>query len=195
MATQDDLTRLPWPRQTRRLSLRPFGPDDTEATWNYRRLDVVNRWITAAPATFAIHCEQALDPVRMAGVLVVEHDGVVIGDVGLRIEDAWSQLEVREQARGVQGELGWCLDPAYAGRGFATEAVEELLRIAFDDLRLRRVVAGAFADNAASLKLMERIGMRREQLSVRESLHRSGEWLDGVTYALLADEWRSRRPV
>jgi RimJ/RimL family protein N-acetyltransferase len=41
---------------------------------------------------------------------------------------------------------------------------------------------------------MERIGMRREQLAVRDSLHRCGEWLDGVTYALLADEWRTARP-
>ena len=31
--------------------------------------------------------------------------------------------------------------------------------------------------------------MRREDHAVRESLHRSGEWLDGLRYALLADEW------
>jgi RimJ/RimL family protein N-acetyltransferase len=36
---------------------------------------------------------------------------------------------------------------------------------------------------------MERIGMRREQHLVREALHRSGEWLDSLGYALLADEW------
>ena len=36
---------------------------------------------------------------------------------------------------------------------------------------------------------MERLGMRREIHTVRESLHRSGEWLDGLGYALLADEW------
>jgi RimJ/RimL family protein N-acetyltransferase len=37
---------------------------------------------------------------------------------------------------------------------------------------------------------MERIGMRRELYTVRDWLHRSGEWLDGMGYALLADEWR-----
>jgi RimJ/RimL family protein N-acetyltransferase len=36
---------------------------------------------------------------------------------------------------------------------------------------------------------MERLGMRRELHAVRESLHRSGEWLDGFGYALLAEEW------
>jgi RimJ/RimL family protein N-acetyltransferase len=38
---------------------------------------------------------------------------------------------------------------------------------------------------------MERVGMRREQYTVRDSLHRSDGWLDGMCYALLADEWRA----
>jgi RimJ/RimL family protein N-acetyltransferase len=51
-------------------------------------------------------------------------------------------------------------------------------------------VANCFADNEASWRLMERLGMRRELYAVRESLHRSGEWLDAMGYALLAEEWR-----
>ena len=66
----------------------------------------------------------------------------------------------------------------------------ELVRLCFEDLGLRRVTANCFADNEASWRLMERIGMRREPYTVRDSLHRSGEWLDGMGYALLADEWR-----
>ncbi len=61
------------------------------------------------------------------------------------------------------------------------------------ELGLRRVTAGCFAANEASWRLMERVGMRREIHTVRESLHRSGEWLDGMGYALLADEWRELR--
>ena len=38
---------------------------------------------------------------------------------------------------------------------------------------------------------MDRLGMRREQHTLRESLHRTGVWLDGMAYALLADEWRT----
>jgi RimJ/RimL family protein N-acetyltransferase len=36
--------------------------------------------------------------------------------------------------------------------------------------------------------------MRRETATVRESLHRSGEWMDGYAYALLAEEWRDPTP-
>jgi RimJ/RimL family protein N-acetyltransferase len=92
----------------------------------------------------------------------------------------------------VQAELGWVLDPAYGGRGYATEAVRALLRVCFEDLGLRRVVALCFYDNEASWRLMERVGMRREAHNVRDSLHRSGEWLDGLVYALLAEEWRAQ---
>jgi len=109
------------------------------------------------------------------------------------VSDAWAQAEVVEQARGVQAELGWALHPDHAGQGYATEAVRELIRICFEDLGLRRVTAGCFADNEASWRLMERVGMRREQYAVAESLHRSGAWLDGLGYALLADEWRGLR--
>ena len=54
------------------------------------------------------------------------------------------------------------------------------------------MVAGCFAANTASWQLMERVGMRREQHTVRDALHRSGEWMDGYGYALLADEWRTQ---
>jgi RimJ/RimL family protein N-acetyltransferase len=100
------------------------------------------------------------------------------------------QLDVAEQARGAQAELGWVVAPTHSGRGYATEAVRELLRYSFDDLGVGRVVANCFLDNTASWPIMERVGMRREAHAVRESLHRSGAWLDTVTYALLADEWR-----
>ena len=69
-----------------------------------------------------------------------------------------------------------------------------MLTVDFDRLGLRRVVAGCFAANTASWRLMERVGMRREEHAIRDALHRSGEWMDSYGYALLADEWRSQRP-
>ena len=96
-----------------------------------------------------------------------------------------------DRARGVQAEIGWVLAPGHEGSGYATEAVRELLRICFEDLGLRRVFAQCFADNVPSWRLMERVGMRRE--STRSASRcTAGEWLDGLRYALLAEEWRSR---
>jgi RimJ/RimL family protein N-acetyltransferase len=185
---------MPWPRRTERLLLRPAGPEDAEPTWRYRRLEPVARWLTELPRSLGPYRDRFSDPARLATTIIVECDGRVIGDLMLRTEDAWAQAEIRDRARATQAELGWVLDPAHTGHGYATEAVEALLRVCFEDLDLRRVAANCFADNEASWRLMERLGMRRETHTRQESLHRSGRWLDGYGYALLQTEWEPSSP-
>jgi RimJ/RimL family protein N-acetyltransferase len=186
----------PWPVHTPRLTLRPATLDDLAAIGDYRRIPEVSTWLPTAPKAAEDHVAHiSAKPERLEKTLVVELDGVVIGDLFLSVEDAWGQVEVAENARSTQAEIGWCLDPAHQGQGYASEAVAGLLRVCFEDLGLRRVVANSFADNTASWQLMERLGMRREVYNVRDSLHRTGEWLDGVGYALLAEEWRERNPA
>jgi RimJ/RimL family protein N-acetyltransferase len=177
------------PLRTERLTLRPATAADAEATYGYRRLESVSQWLTERPADLEAHRKSLTDPARLAITMIAELDAVPIGDFMVRVEDAWAQAEIADQAKGTQVELGWVLNPAYAGKGYATEAVRELLRFCFEDLGIRRVVANCFADNVESWRLAERLGMRREIHAVRESLHRSGQWLDGFGYALLADEW------
>ena len=185
--TLDD---LPWPVSTQRLLIRRVQVEDADALWRYRRLPEVCDWITSAPDDADAFVAYFSDPHRLEVTLAVEHDGIVVGDLYLGIEDAWAQTEVKEAARGVQAEIGWAFDPAYGGRGLATEAAAAMLEICFGGLGLRRVVASCFAGNTPSWRLMERIGMRRESHAVSESLHRSGRWLDGYGYAMLAEEWR-----
>jgi RimJ/RimL family protein N-acetyltransferase len=187
---------LTHPLRTERLTLRAATPHDAEATWAYRRLDSVNEWLTGVPATFHEYRMLFGEPARLSTTVLVEldHQGshVVVGDFMLRRGDAWSQAEVTDQANGAQAELGWVLDPSRTGAGYATEAARELLRYCFEELGTHRVVASCFLDNDSSWRLMGRLGMRRETHAVRESLHRSGQWLDTVTYALLTEEWHRR---
>ena len=128
------------------------------------------------------------DVASLATTLIVELDGEVIADLMLAVEDACAKAEIAQQAQDAQADLGWVLHPDHTGHGYATEAVRELIRWCFEDLGLRRVTANCFADNTASWRLMERVGMRRETCAVKESLHRSGEWLDTMGYGLLAEE-------
>lgn len=184
-----DIAALSWPRRTERLTLRPVSKDDFEALWQIRRQESVGRWMGATSQEFDEFAEFIGNDERMGKTLVIERDGVLIGDLMLAPEDPWAQVEVVDQAKGTQAEIGWCIDPAIEGNGYATEAVRELVRICFEELGFRRLVALCFAANEPSWRLMERLGMRREAHTVKESLHRSGEWLDGLSYALLAEEW------
>ena len=88
----------------------------------------------------------------------------------------WAQVEVAERAAKVQAEVGWCLDPAYQGRGLRRRSgggvAADML-----DLGVRWVVANSFADNTASWRLMERLGMRWELYTVRECCTATADWL------------------
>ncbi|MER7798607.1 GNAT family N-acetyltransferase [Microbacterium sp. NPDC096154] len=185
----DPLDAATWPVRTERLTIRRARPEDAETTWRWRRLPEVGEWITRAPTDFDVYRAQFVDPERLAMQLVIERDGEPIGDLMVKAEDGWTQAEVAEQGRGVQAELGWTLDPAHHGRGYATEAIRAVIDVCFTQLGLRRVHAGCFAANEPSWRVMERLGMRREEFSRKTGLHRSGEWMDGMNYALLAEEW------
>jgi RimJ/RimL family protein N-acetyltransferase len=185
--------RLTWPVHTERLLIRPVTPQDFGRLHEIRAIPEVTQWLTGRPTSYDDYVERYGTPERLASTLVVELGDTVIGDLFLGLEAPYSQVEVRDRAVGTQAAIGWLLDPAYVGHGYATEAVAEVLRICFDGLGLRRVVAGAFADNAASLRVMARVGMRIEARTVRGSLHRDLGWVDGVEAAVLAEEWRAGR--
>ncbi len=188
-----------WPVHTDRLRIRPMTPADVDVMWEWRRLPEVNRWLGLAPETLEAFRERYLDPDRLAAMhlieLLPEGEGAPepIGDVMIRIGDGWAQLEVADRARGVEAELGWVLDPSRTRRGYATEAIRAVIDTCLGPMGLRRVHAGCFADNEPSWRLMERLGMRREEFSRKTALHRSGEWLDGMSYGILAEEWAARK--
>lgn len=155
----------------------------------YRSREDVSRWISTwwqDPEAFAARFRE---PVMRNAVLVATYRGAVVGDLHLRPEDPWKQTEVQTDVRGLQAEAGWVFDPAAGGMGLATEAVRELLGLAFTRLGYRRVIAHCFTANTPSWRLMERVGMRRESHQVADGLHRELGWLDGYTYAMLASEW------
>jgi RimJ/RimL family protein N-acetyltransferase len=189
------LDALTWPVRTERLLLRRPVDGDLDATWAFRRLPEVYDWLGAATQTYEAYRERYRREKRLANLIIVELDGRVIGDLMLKVEDGWGQEEVADQTKGVQGELGWTLDPAFGGQGYATEAVRALIGLSFGPLGLRRLTALCFFDNEPSWRLMERVGMRREKHSVKESLHRTKGWLDGLEYALLAEERDAERPI
>ncbi|KQX74467.1 GNAT family N-acetyltransferase [Aeromicrobium sp. Root472D3] len=178
-----------WPLTTERLALRPVEPDDFDAIWSYRSRPDVRRWLGGSLDRDEVR-QRFLEPEDRRTLLVVLHEGDVVGDLMLIVQDAWSQREAVEQARASVGLLGWAMHPDAGGRGLATEAVRELVRHAFDDVGVRRVVAECFADNEPSWRLMERIGMRREAHHVLDSMHRDLGWQDEYVYALLAEERR-----
>jgi RimJ/RimL family protein N-acetyltransferase len=183
------VTPIAWPVRTERLTLRPYAPNDLEALWAFEQLPQVQEWLGWAPHS-RDELREAMDPTSSATTHVTVLLGsTIIGHIMIMPRDSWAQADVAARAKGLEAELGWMFDPAHAGQGYATEAVHAIISVCFDGLGLRRVHAACFADNTASWRLMERLGMRKEEHSRATALHRNGSWHDSLTYALLRDEW------
>ncbi len=85
--------------------------------------------------------------------------------------------------------LGYCLDDAAWGHGYATEAALALLQWAFDTLDLNRVQAETDTRNAASARVLEKLSFMHEG-TLREDCIVNGEVSDSWVYGLIRREWR-----
>ncbi len=173
------------PITTQRLRLRAHTPDDAAALQAFYSLPDVARYLLDEPWTVEDAAEKVserlpktdLDGAAQALALVIETDGRVIGDVALWFTDSANRV----------AEIGWVLDPRFGGQGFATEAVQAVVDLAFDRYRCRRVIAQMDSRNSASAKLAERLGMVKEAHH-RQDWFSKGEWTDTIIYAMLATD-------
>ena len=180
-----------YPIRTERLSLRPYQPDDFDAALSYWSREDTTRYIPLGPftqETFGTRLERLMQGTAIAAageglVLAVVPDGEdhVVGDMTLH----WSSAEHRS------GEFGFIFHPDFQGRGYATEASIPLLRMAFEDLDLHRMIARLDARNGASAAVLHKLGLRQEAHLV-ENEWIKGEWTDELVYAILQDEWRAQ---
>ncbi len=167
---------------TPRLRLRQFREDDVEAMhgcftnvesmryWNtplhtksIETERAVQRFIDCTPSYYRFWAVADKTTDRCLG-LVNYHDGHI---------------------RNKRVAIGYIVDPAHWRQGVATEAVSAMIRFCFQDLGLHRLQAFIHPDNAPSLKLIEKLGFRREGL-LRENLRVSDEWRDDLLYARLS---------
>ena len=177
-----------YPVQTDRLLLRPFAATDFDGLLAIQSRADVARYLEWDPRT-AAEVREALDLKVRSTAIVAEGDnislaavlrttGELIGECSLR----WVSSEHR------QAEIGFILHPDHHGHGYATEAAAALLALAFDGLRVHRVIGRLEARNTASARVLERLGMRQEAHLV-ENEYVKGEWQSEVVYALLDREW------
>jgi RimJ/RimL family protein N-acetyltransferase len=177
-----------WPIHTERLLLRPFEPGDLEALHAIHSDPGVVRYLRQAARPMEEVRELLKRRVRgealdhegdgLAAAVILPGTGALIGDVSLH----WASRVDR------QGELGFVFHPTFHRRGYATEAARPILDFAFGELGLHRVSATAEERNLASIRVLEKLGMRREGHMI-ENEWIKGEWQSEVLYAILDREW------
>lgn len=186
------MTSSPWPTRVGSLRLREAGAADIEHMLSFRNDPAVNRFMihtSAVPEKFRQDW-LAVPASESDFSCVAELDGTVAAMGFLEIVDGLGQPGMPNRTEGL---IGYIVDPSFAGRGVASDLARGLLAAAFDHLGLRRVTAGCFADHPASVRVLEKAGMRREQYGVEDSWHADLGWVDGYQYAILAREWLAQQ--
>ncbi|ORC22108.1 MULTISPECIES: GNAT family N-acetyltransferase [Rothia] len=173
------------PIRTQRLTLRAHSPEDVSALQAIYCQPEVARFLLDEPWTQELaeaKVKERLPRTDLVGpaealALIVEANGTVIGDVALWLTDTEYRV----------AEIGWVLDPVFGGKGFATEAVQAVLNLAFHHYDCHRVIAQMDARNEASSKLAGRLGMVKEAHH-RQDWFSKGEWTDTLIYAMLSTD-------
>ena len=180
----------PWPTRVGTLLLRDARADDIEPLLAVRNDPGVNRFMLGThvdPETFRQEW-LAVPGSETDFSCVAEFDGQVVAMGFLDVVDGMGQPGMPKLT---EGAIGYIVDPAVGGRGFGSDLARGLLAAAFEGLGLRRVTAGCNANNPASVRVLEKAGMRREQHGVEDSWHTDLGWVDGYQYALLVREWQA----
>lgn len=176
------------PVVTERLLLRSFTESDLDDLHDIQRRPDVARYVLwharsreevqAALTARVGQTELRAEGDNLAIAVVLRETGKLIGDFNLE----WISAELG------RAEIGFVMHPEHSGRGYATEAGREVLRLAFEEHGFHRVIGLCNGDNHSSQRLMERLGMRREAFFVQGEMLK-GERVDLAVYAVLATEW------
>lgn len=170
----------------RRVVLREWHPAETDAMHRWLGNAEVTRYISWGARTHqdsARHLRECVaeqykpERTRFFLAMELEESARVIGDAGFE----WT----RDPSTGREGSVGYFVEPAYWGRGYATEAAEMILAFAFDVCGAKAMRASCDARNVASERGMQKLGMQRDE---------GREAPDRRAYVITREDWERRRP-
>jgi [ribosomal protein S5]-alanine N-acetyltransferase len=179
--------KLTLPVRTARLNLREFVATDFAAVHAYSSDPRVTRYLFFGPRdeeSTAEYLEELLasqgEKPRTRFELAVEQNasGKLIGACDL------SLIESNVV------DLGYMLDAEHWGNGYATEIALALIEAAFFDLRAQRVISTVDVNNAASIRVLEKIGMRWEAV-YRKHRRAKNRWWDCHLFTLPREVWEA----
>ena len=174
---------------TDRLLLRDFLATDWAETLAYQRDPLYLRFYLWTDRTEAevkdfiqgfINQQNERPRRKFQLAIVLRESSKLIGNCGIRLK----------QDNDREADIGFALSPEFWGRGFATRAGNALVEFGFSELKLHRVSSWCIADNAASGRVLEKLGLRLEG-QLRQNEYFKSRWWNTLLYGLLAQDWRA----
>lgn len=176
--------------ETERLILRNFKETDIDDYFEFvSQEDVLSR-IGATPYTDK---EKALErlisesqkPLRFA--IVLKENNKVIGNISLNEPkpERYTDIEIDKQTK----ELGYLLSHDYWGKGIMPEAGIGILKYAFNELGVTKIVCGTKVLNNQSIRVQEKIGLKLHSIKENAGTWIHGESCDYIRTCITSKEW------
>jgi len=175
---------------TKRLFIRDPLPSDIDG-WHrllsdpktmYFLPDIMTRSLDESRQNLDVALDEAQKPNRTKYFFTIENSEIreFIGTVGYTV--------IKETPLGKFAGSGYFILPEYHGQGYMTEALNEVIRFAFEDDGVYRISTGCITENRASERVMQKCGFTKEAEFKCYTWH-DGRIKDRVEYRLLRDEW------
>ncbi len=174
--------------ETPRLTLRPIGEADVEAIFRYASNPNVTRY-----TLFETHRDRNDTLAFIRDIAMKQYEAELPGPFGICWkEDPASILGTIGGRWATQPnktiEIGFAIAEEFWGRGIVAEAARALIGYIFGSYDAVRVQAHCMAENTASARVMEKLGMTFEG-KLRQATFRRGRSWDMLIYSVLRDEW------
>lgn len=172
--------------ETERFILRKMSVDDTDDMFEYSKRSDVTKYLTWSPhqsKAYTLDYLTYLQSRYKSGdffdwAIVCRDTEKMIGSCG------FTRFDFQHNA----GEIGYVINPEYAGQGIATEVSARVIRFGFENLSLNRIECKFMSDNLASRRVMEKNGMVFEGIRRRAMLIK-GEYRDIGICSILREEF------
>ncbi|MGF1675364.1 MAG: GNAT family N-acetyltransferase [Rivularia sp. (in: cyanobacteria)] len=122
--------------------------------------------------------QKQLPRIKFQLALILKSEQKLIGNCGIR----------KHNFKSSEAELGYEISPNYWGKGYATEAASTILKFGFEKLKLYRIWSHCIAENTASRKVLEKVGMKFKHKLAKNEFFKNRYW-DTLEFEILKDEW------
>ena len=179
--------------QTERLLLRDFVAGDWPAVMAYQVQPEYLRYYAWTDRTETevqafvqrfIQYQRARPRIKFQLAITLPQTGTVIGSCGVR----------KDNHLVTTADMGYELDPAHWGQGYATEAACAMLNFGFSTLKLERIWATCVVENVASARVLEKVGLQLEDRLVKHEWFKD-RWWDTFQYGISRAIWETRRSI
>lgn len=176
---------------TSRLIIRPWSVSDAASCYEYAKDPLVGPVAGWPVHTSIENSKEIIEQVLSAPetyAVCLKKDNRAIGSIGLLIGER-SNIEIPSN----EAEIGYWIGVPFWGQGLIPEAVEELIRYAFEDLQMNKLWCGYFEGNDKSRRVQEKCGFRYQYTLKDKEWPLMGDIRTEYITCITKDAWSSSR--